>query len=99
MSSPSSSRGGSSTSTSGYSSNENTLTGAGADGQDGASSSKSSRPRAGSDSSSGKNAVTKVMDMFRYRSNSAISSEDKMKVSEGAAPVYTPRFWSGSPSL
>ncbi|XP_034255814.1 uncharacterized protein LOC117653910 isoform X2 [Thrips palmi] len=82
MSSPSSSRGGSSTSTSGYSSNENTLTGAGADGADGAapsSSGKSSRPRAGSDSSSGKNAVTKVMDMFRYRSNSAISSEDKIK--------------------
>ncbi|KAF4527558.1 hypothetical protein B566_EDAN016036 [Ephemera danica] len=35
------------------------------------------RPRSGSDSSKG--AVSKVMDMFRYRSHSAVSAEDKRK--------------------
>ncbi|KAK6621792.1 hypothetical protein RUM44_001599 [Polyplax serrata] len=35
------------------------------------------RPRAGSDS--GKGTVSKVMDLFRYRSHSAVSAEDKRK--------------------
>jgi hypothetical protein len=37
------------------------------------------RPRAGSESSSGRGAVSKVMDMFRHRSHSAVSAEDKRK--------------------
>jgi 5'-AMP-activated protein kinase regulatory gamma subunit len=35
------------------------------------------RPRAGSESSRG--PVSKVMDMFRHRSHSAVSAEDKRK--------------------
>lgn len=37
------------------------------------------RPRAGSDSSSSKGAVSKMMDLFRHRSQSAVSAEDKRK--------------------
>jgi hypothetical protein len=37
------------------------------------------RPRAGSESSSGRGPVSKVMDMFRHRSHSAVSAEDKRK--------------------
>lgn len=37
------------------------------------------RPRAGSESSSGRGAVSKVMDMFRHRSHSAVSADDKRK--------------------
>ncbi|XP_025411675.1 5'-AMP-activated protein kinase subunit gamma isoform X2 [Sipha flava] len=37
------------------------------------------RPRAGSDSSSTKGAVSKMMDLFRHRSQSAVSAEDKRK--------------------
>lgn len=37
------------------------------------------RPRAGSDSNSSRGAVSKVMDMFRHRSHSAVSAEDKRK--------------------
>lgn len=36
-----------------------------------------SRPRAGSESS--RNPVSKVMDLIRHRSHSALSSEDKRK--------------------
>jgi hypothetical protein len=37
------------------------------------------RPRAGSESSSGRGPVSKVMDIFRHRSHSAVSAEDKRK--------------------
>jgi len=37
------------------------------------------RPRAGSDSNSSRGPVSKVMDMFRHRSHSAVSAEDKRK--------------------
>lgn len=37
------------------------------------------RPRAGSDSASTKGAVSKMMDLFRHRSQSAVSAEDKRK--------------------
>lgn len=37
------------------------------------------RPRAGSDSTSTKGAVSKMMDLFRHRSQSAVSAEDKRK--------------------
>lgn len=37
------------------------------------------RPRAGSDSGSTKGAVSKMMDLFRHRSQSAVSAEDKRK--------------------
>ncbi|XP_071451748.1 uncharacterized protein SNF4Agamma isoform X2 [Hetaerina americana] len=40
------------------------------------------RPRAGSESSKG--AVSKVMDMFRHRSHSAVSAEDKRKARQAA---------------
>ncbi|XP_046395930.1 uncharacterized protein LOC124163225 isoform X2 [Ischnura elegans] len=40
------------------------------------------RPRAGSESSKG--AVSKVMDMFRYRSHSAVSAEEKRKARQAA---------------
>ncbi|KAJ9582081.1 hypothetical protein L9F63_003583, partial [Diploptera punctata] len=42
------------------------------------SSGQTGRPRAGSESSS-RGAVSKVMDMFRHRSHSAVSAEDKRK--------------------
>uniref|UniRef100_A0A1B6BWS5 CBS domain-containing protein n=1 Tax=Clastoptera arizonana TaxID=38151 RepID=A0A1B6BWS5_9HEMI len=46
------------------------------------------RPRAGSDSSSNSNTskgpVSKVMDLFRHRSHSAVSSEDKRKARAAA---------------
>ena len=89
LSSPSSSRGGSTTSTSGYSSNENTLSHIHQQGNSEASGGSSatspadgrshSRPRAGSESSSGKGAVSKMMDIFRHRSHSAVSADDKLK--------------------
>ncbi|XP_063223688.1 5'-AMP-activated protein kinase subunit gamma-2 isoform X2 [Bacillus rossius redtenbacheri] len=41
------------------------------------------RPRAGSDGSS-RGAVSKVMDMFRHRSHSAVSAEDKRKARAAA---------------
>lgn len=37
------------------------------------------RPRAGSDSNSSRGPVSKMMDMFRHRSQSAASAEDKRK--------------------
>lgn len=37
------------------------------------------RPRAGSDSTSTKGPVSKMMDLFRHRSQSAVSAEDKRK--------------------
>ncbi|XP_021922684.1 5'-AMP-activated protein kinase subunit gamma-2 isoform X4 [Zootermopsis nevadensis] len=42
------------------------------------------RPRAGSESSSGRGPVSKVMDMFRHRSHSAVSAEDKRKARAAA---------------
>ncbi|XP_023703907.1 5'-AMP-activated protein kinase subunit gamma-2 isoform X6 [Cryptotermes secundus] len=42
------------------------------------------RPRAGSESSSGRGAVSKVMDMFRHRSHSAVSADDKRKARTAA---------------
>ncbi|PSN45132.1 hypothetical protein C0J52_18286, partial [Blattella germanica] len=45
---------------------------------DSSSSHPTGRPRAGSESS-GRGPVSKVMDMFRHRSHSAVSAEDKRK--------------------
>ena len=41
--------------------------------------SESSRPRAVSDSVNNKGPVSKVIDLFRNRSNSAVTSEDKRR--------------------
>lgn len=47
--------------------------------------SESSRPRAVSDSVNNKGPVSKVIDMFRNRSNSAVTSEEKRRsVSNGS---------------
>lgn len=44
------------------------------------------RPRAGSDSASTKGAVSKMMDLFRHRSQSAVSAEDKRKAKAANIP-------------
>ncbi|XP_060841990.1 5'-AMP-activated protein kinase subunit gamma isoform X1 [Rhopalosiphum padi] len=44
------------------------------------------RPRAGSDSASTKGAVSKMMDLFRHRSQSAVSAEDKRKARAANIP-------------
>ncbi|XP_008186221.1 uncharacterized protein LOC100169066 isoform X1 [Acyrthosiphon pisum] len=44
------------------------------------------RPRAGSDSGSTKGAVSKMMDLFRHRSQSAVSAEDKRKARAANIP-------------
>lgn len=44
-----------------------------------ASISETSRPRAVSDSVNNKGPVSKVMDLFRNRSNSAVSAEEKRR--------------------
>lgn len=46
----------------------------------------SGRPRAGSESS--RNPVSKVMDLIRHRSHSALSAEDKRKAVSG--PLHSP---------
>lgn len=47
------------------------------------------RPRAGSDSANTKGAVSKMMDLFRHRSQSAVSAEDKRK----AVSLFTNLFY------
>ncbi|KAL5236233.1 hypothetical protein ACI65C_003643 [Semiaphis heraclei] len=44
------------------------------------------RPRAGSDSASTKGAVSKMIDLFRHRSQSAVSAEDKRKARAANIP-------------
>lgn len=48
----------------------------------------SGRPRAGSESS--RNPVSKVMDLIRHRSHSALSAEDKRKAVSGPLPFTKP---------
>jgi hypothetical protein len=45
------------------------------------------RPRAGSDSNTSRGPVSKVMDMFRHRSHSAVSAEDKRKAAKAVSTV------------
>ncbi len=53
--------------------------------------SESSRPRAVSDSVNSKGPVSKVMDLFRNRSNSAVSAEEKRRpVSNIFWPLVAP---------
>lgn len=46
----------------------------------------SGRPRAGSESS--RNPVSKVMDLIRHRSHSALSAEDKRKAVSNSLRLY-----------
>ncbi|XP_049797329.1 5'-AMP-activated protein kinase subunit gamma-2-like [Schistocerca nitens] len=87
--SPSSSGGSSKTSDSSSTSKSEGSSGGGGDhGHSGShghsSSSGSGRPRAGSDSNTSRGPVSKVMDMFRHRSHSAVSAEDKRKARAAA---------------
>ncbi|XP_049798415.1 inhibitor of growth protein 1 homolog [Schistocerca nitens] len=87
--SPSSSGGSSKTSDSSSTSKSEGSSGGGGDhghsGSHGHSSSGGSgRPRAGSDSNTSRGPVSKVMDMFRHRSHSAVSAEDKRKARAAA---------------
>lgn len=54
----------------------------------------SGRPRAGSESS--RNPVSKVMDLIRHRSHSALSAEDKRKAVSGSlhSPPTHQQQWS-----
>ncbi|XP_049843273.1 homeobox protein B-H1-like [Schistocerca gregaria] len=79
--SPSSSGGSSKTSDSSSTSKSEGSSGGGGD----HGHSSSGRPRAGSDSNTSRGPVSKVMDMFRHRSHSAVSAEDKRKAKRRTA--------------
>lgn len=59
--------------------NTNTAASSSSSHQSTSNSEQVGRPRAGSESSGGRGPVSKVMDIFRHRSHSAVSAEDKRK--------------------